>query len=122
MGVTPYYSEDRSMAAVLVSRGFGAGWSSWNKAELAYDRRVVEWWMKHHDREYCRKLDEREPASPEYKEFSTLLKQWGYDHVYLGGYEDIKLYWVRRGCQWRIEEYDGNERIVFNDEQYWNCL
>jgi hypothetical protein len=32
----------KGQIAVLVSGGFGAGWSTWNQPELAYDKRVVE--------------------------------------------------------------------------------
>ena len=44
-----YYNEDKTKYAVLVSHGFGAGWSSWNDPSVAYDKRVVEFWLTHHE-------------------------------------------------------------------------
>lgn len=42
-----YYNEDKTKFGVLVSYGFSAGWSTWEKPELAYDRRVIEFWLAH---------------------------------------------------------------------------
>lgn len=127
MMVIPYYSPDGSQVAVLVAPGFGAGWSTWGVPELAYDHRIVEWWMEHNDADYCRKIEESgmfsRPESPEHREFANKLREWGYgDHVYMGGYADIELVWVDCGRQWQIEEYDGNEYIVFADQQQWHSF
>ena len=42
MIVEKYYNEDKTCIAVLVSRGWGAGWSTWNNKEMAYDKRIIE--------------------------------------------------------------------------------
>ena len=120
----PYYNEDKTKIAVLVSGGFGAGWSTWGAESLAWDSRVVEWWLNHHSQEYGRALEHsglfRTPPSREYTEFAEKLKEWGYEHVYMGGYIDISLHWVDRYRKWRIEEYDGSEYLVYADEERWN--
>ena len=41
--VEKYYNENGELG-VLISPGFGAGWSSWNCDEIAFDKRVVEYW------------------------------------------------------------------------------
>lgn len=43
--VEKYYNENGELG-VLVSGGFGAGWSTWNSNELAYDKRIVEKWLE----------------------------------------------------------------------------
>ena len=40
--VEKYYNENGELG-VLISPGFGAGWSSWNCDEIAFDKRVVEY-------------------------------------------------------------------------------
>ena len=52
-----YYNDDHSCYAVLVSHGFGAGWSSWNSEEIAYDKRVIEWYLEHNSYEFCNKVN-----------------------------------------------------------------
>ena len=42
--VEKYYNENGELG-VLISTGFGAGWSSWNCDEIAFDKRVVEYWL-----------------------------------------------------------------------------
>lgn len=120
----PYFNVGKTQIAVLVSHGYGAGWSTWGVPELAWDSRVVEWWIDHHDMAYCQKITYTGlfgvEESAEHKEFAAKLKEWGYDeHTYMGGYANIRLEWVDRGRQWRIEEYDGSEYLVFADEQHW---
>ena len=92
--------------AVLYSPGHGAGWSTWCYHELAefvtYDRRLVE-------------LAEREASEQEVKDLlSSLL---GTDvHIYLGGWDQIKIAWMPQGTNFRINEYDGSEEIEFPAE------
>ena len=52
------YEKDGKIG-VLVSHGFGAGWSTWGSDELAYDKRVVEFWLSHkNDKEFMATVDE----------------------------------------------------------------
>ena len=121
----PYYNWNKTKIAVLVSAGFGAGWSTWNTESLAWDSRVVEWWLNHHSQEYGRAVTHSgfvSPASREYLEFAAKLKEWGYENVYMGGYADINLHWIDAHRKWHIEEYDGKEYIVYADEQKWNSF
>ena len=104
------YIQDGKVA-VLVSPGFGAGWSTWGAKELAYDKRVVEFWLSHKDdKEYINQLDTYKKNETKEKA-SKLFKSWGYDHVYFGGFEDIKLVWIPVGTLFVITEYDGSEEI-----------
>ena len=119
---TPYWNEDHSAYAVLVSPGFGAGWSSWNDKELAYDSAIVEYYLAHYDNlEWKEQIDSY--GDNEVKNAAIdFFKSEGYNFVYLGGLCDCMIEWVPSGKAWRIEEYDGAERIVYEEDYEWTCF
>ena len=104
-----YWNDDHTEIAVLVSVGFGAGWSTWNEKELAYDKRVVDLFIEYG------------PYGNE-DNLQTILQAYGYEHVYLGGWEDIVIRWVPINTYWRITEYDGAEGIEYFDPEDWNFI
>ena len=110
-----YYNNDHTGYAVLVSHGFGAGWSSWNMKELAYDKRVVEWYLDKVEGHpaYCMKLGFFD--SKEAQEARALFASWGYKDVYFGGVRLDMLTWLPVNKYWRVIEYDGNETIEFQN-------
>ena len=79
--------------AVLVSPGFGAGFSTWNKPEMAVDFDLVEAFLKE-----------------DMERFNYILEE-KFDGAYSGGVGDLEVQWITEGTQFMIEEYDGNERI-----------
>ena len=97
--VEKYYNENDELG-VLVSGGFGAGWSTWNDKELAYDKRIVEKWL--------------EDVSAD--EMCNYVESLGYTRPYMGGYRDLELEFVPRGTVFRIHEYDGSEYIETIDD------
>lgn len=108
--------------AVLVSGGFGAGWSTWNCNELAYDKRVVEFWLsKKDDKKFMREIDSFCDNHTK-DETSALFASWGYDGTYFGGFEDIEIKWVAEGQPFRIMEYDGNEYMEIYDDSLYTVL
>ena len=114
------YIQDGKMA-VLVSVGFGAGWSTqaWNsKKELYYDKRVVEYWLKHKDDKDFLDLDSFND-NPIKENAQKLFESWGYNDVYFGGFEDIVLRWVPIGTKFIVDEYDGAEAIQTIDDFKW---
>lgn len=124
-----YWNEDHTKYAVLVSSGFGAGWSSWEGKELAYDKRVVEFWLEHeYDKEWMRTVNQTKysssiPQSDANKEAVAFFKSIGYeDCPYLGGFSSIHLEWVEAGRKWIIREYDGSEALYFEEDFNWNCF
>lgn len=128
-----YWNDDRTCYAVLVSHGFGGGFSSWGAPELAYDKRVVEFWLAHkNNREWMSTVDNFEwrfngkiirPASIAHDEASQFFKSIGYERCpYMGGFAQIELKWVPRGSKWRINEYDGAESIEYETKVDWNCF
>lgn len=112
-GVEIYEKNDK--VAVLVSPGYGSGWSSDQDEKLAYDKRVVEFWLEHKDdHEFMKDMDSwGKNAIKENAE--ELFKSWGYDYVYFGGFNQIKLEWVDKNKPFVIREYDGTEWIQYVD-------
>ena len=88
--------------AVLVSPGYGAGWSTWNDGDnILFDPGLVNL-----------VLAEDYEAAKKYAE-----KRW--PRAYLGGLEDLVVEWVDEGAQFRINEYDGYESLVsFAEDSY----
>ena len=91
--------------AVLVSTGFGAGFSTWNKKEMAVDFDLVEGFMKGG----INKLE-------------CIAEEKQGEDIYLGGTHNIEIKWVDEGKKFQIREYDGAESIVeFNEEDWFTA-
>lgn len=87
------------MVAVAVSGGFGAGWSTWADVD-PMDARFNQLFLdgKHQEAaDLCEKLD------------------LGYSN---GAY-DVDIRWVPEGTKFRIDEYDGSESLVTEDQDPW---
>jgi len=92
--------------AVLISPGFGAGWSTWasehawstwasEHAEFAlFDKGLVE-------------LAERGATTDEVE---TYLASKDMD-FYKGGWRDVEIRWLDQGTRFTVEEYDGSESL-----------
>ena len=95
--------------AVLISTGYGAGWSTWhwgdNKETLIFHPKLVEW---------------VESEQPTVVAISTILKEIlgekEAEEIYLGGVEDLTIEWLPEGTKFRIEEYDGKEHIITEND------
>lgn len=86
--------------AVIVSGGFGAGWSTWNEAEDVFDPEIVNW------------IEEGKVGWP--------LGEG--DSRFGGGLEQARVVWLPEGTLFRIDEYDGGETLVtIEDEEYLQC-
>lgn len=92
--------------AVLVSPGFGAGWSTWADRELRerllFDPEVVAW-------------VEAGKEGP----LPDLEAKYGDHYFYDGGAGDLMIEWVPVGVKFRIHEYDGSESLVRESEEEW---
>ncbi len=84
--------------AVIVSPGFGAGWSTWNhnqfEEELTFDKEIVEALLSEGPEAAVRVAERKYPGA-----------------CLLGG-DQIKVEWVTQGEQFQITEYDGSETLV----------
>lgn len=86
------------MVAVLVSPGYGAGWSTWAggglEKVLMFDRAFVE------------------AAEAGVTDVEPVVKRrLGSDCVYCGGWRDVEIEWLPVGTAFTIEEYDGSESL-----------
>lgn len=92
--------------AVLVSPGFGAGWTSWNSefAEaMAFDADIVQL-----------VLDGADTTVIE----SKAKEKW--PDGYFGGARDLTVEWLPQGTAFDIQEYDGSESLrVLGDMTYF---
>ena len=93
------------MVAVIISPGFGAGWSTWNNVEygneLVFDPMIVDMVLNN-------KKDE----------FSTYIAM-RYPDLYNTGFDELAVQWVPVGTIFRVHEYDGNESIEVQDKMDW---
>ena len=115
-----YYYNDKGEIGILVSYGYGAGWSSWSEygIKLAVDKRIIEKFNEHiDDDEWRREIDSFHDNDIK-TEFQNFLSSIGYDNVYLGGLKDCELVFVPKGSAVRITEYDGNENLEIGYTDY----
>ena len=92
--------------AVVLSAGYGAGWGSWNYGVhevIMFHPKIVQ--MVEDGRE----MDITE---------EWLKKELGLTDVfvYTGGREGLYIKWVPEGTRFRIDEYDGAESIITEDD------
>jgi hypothetical protein len=90
--------------AVLVSPGYGAGWSTWadNSEEAVFSPEIVAW------------VEDGKPpldAATEERWEDT----YGY---YLGGLADVGVEWLDQGTRFEINEYDGSESLYVITPDY----
>lgn len=94
--------------AVLVSPGYGAGWSTWApydeiQERCLFDPLIVAW-------------VEGGKKGP------VPIDHLGDDYLYDGGASDLEIFWVPVGVKFRIHEYDGHERLILlSEEKYFTA-
>lgn len=89
--------EKDGKVAVLVSPGYGAGWSTWGSSDTerarVFDADIAAAILEGN------KVKARDIASQKYP-----------DH-YLGGIDDLVVEWIEKGQPFEIHEYDGSESL-----------
>jgi hypothetical protein len=89
---------------VLVSPGFGAGWSTWNYEipELLFDPVIVS-------------------MVEDGTSFETIEAYCNakYPTGYFGGVADLEVRLIKTGTEFIVHEYDGSESIQVKDEFKW---
>lgn len=99
------YIKDNHVA-VLISSGFGAGWSTWNYDydELVFDHVIVQLVLE---------------QDIHWKSKILSYCETKYPDGYFGGLDDLEVVWVPQGKKFRITEYDGSESIQFEEDIVW---
>lgn len=92
--------------AVLVSPGYGSGWSTEAdveiRARLLFDPEVVAW-------------VEGGKMGP----LPDIKNKYYPHYFYDGGAKDLVIKWIPVGIQFRIEVYDGYESLHVEEEYQW---
>lgn len=97
--------DDQGLVAVLISPGFGAGWSTWSDSEqteaMLFDSRLVDFVLSH--------------GTEGLGDYAESIGYTGY----MGGAEDVRVEWLEPGTRFVVEEYDGSESLrTFDDLCY----
>lgn len=96
--------EKDGQVAVLVSLGFGAGWSTWNdenRETLCMDAEIVQ------------------AVIDGDKEKAVAIAKQKCGDFYEGGIDGLSVEWVKKGAAFEIDEYDGSESLhVIGDHSY----
>jgi hypothetical protein len=91
--------------AILVSPGFGAGWSTWNydEPQMLYDPVIA------------RMVDQEKVDWVEVEKYC----QEQYPNARLDGLDELYVEWLPEGTAFRIHQYDGSESVEIRDEMCW---
>jgi len=94
--------DEEGRVAVLISPGFGAGWSSWGDTDqrdaMLFDSRLVDFVLAQ--------------GTAGLADYAESLGYTGY----MGGASDVQVEWLESGTRFMIDEYDGSESIrTFDD-------
>ena len=100
MSNIPRLKNDSGLIAVLISPGYGAGWSSWANPE---QKEVL---LFHRD--IAQALLNSGPAAAIEKAKEILGDEYFYD----GGGDSLVVQWIKPGTRFEINEYDGYETLI----------
>ena len=93
---------------VLISPGYGAGWSTWEYPAMAFDERLIQ-------------AFERDISEDEMYELCVkcgYCNEYG-DGPYMGGFSQLEVEDIPSGELFQIREYDGNEYIEYFNADDW---
>ena len=99
--------------AVLVSPGFGAGWSTWAYAGDENYRECMDFML--FDPTLVAMVENKDSA----EDIETYVKS-KHPNTYCGGADDLTIEWLPVGTAFRIHEYDGSESVEVRDNMNWN--
>ena len=93
---------------VLISPGFGAGWSTWGYPNMAFDERLIRAFE-------CGITED---------DMKELCRACGYvdsfgNSPYMGGFKQLEVREISSGVLFQIKEYDGSEYIEFFEDEDW---
>jgi hypothetical protein len=94
------------LVGVIVSPGYGAGWSTWipDNPDILFDGVVIDWILN------------GKRADQESQLEAYLESEYPDGYFSLG---QLEVVWLPEGTQFRIDEYDGSETLVLASDQRW---
>ena len=113
---------------VLVSSGFGGGFSTWGAPEEAiFDPFLIKLVEEKYNMEFVPNENGgftqlKVWDDPKYKELTQKMIDYvakTYEDAFTGGVEDLVVRWIPQGSKFIIEEYDGSESLQLLDETNW---
>jgi hypothetical protein len=88
--------------AVLISNDWGAGFYSWGAPlDAIFDPALIDMIENTQIQDAIEYVEKTYPGT------------------YTGGIEDLTIYWIPEGTKFLIMEYDGNESLLFQDQEAW---
>lgn len=99
------------LVGILVSRGYGAGWHSWNtdNVECLFEPEIVHIVEAYKGKELPQNI---------ISEITTIAhRKW--EDGYWGGADSLQVIWLPTGTQFTIDEYDGYESIFTVEDINW---
>ena len=111
------YKNEKGEIGILYSPGYGAGWSTWGTDEMAYDKRVIDIFLKYAINSSGR-LTLIGVTGSDVARFSEEVRKL-YPDEYLGGAKNLVLGFVPPNVPFEIDEYDGSESLcIINTENF----
>lgn len=102
-----YISPKSHKVAVVISKGYGAGWASWatgrNREIAAFDHKVVMAVLKGNIAEAVRIAEAKMPDRSHWRHQGT-------------GNDMLEVVWVDQGKEFMIHEYDGDDIVMLKEE------
>ena len=116
--VERYINEDGKVG-VLISGGYGAGWSTWADSKdrefFLFDRGLVTLAL---EKEAAWISQDNPVIEMNTEELEDYLKENGIDS-YTGGWAGVYVKWMDQGTEFIVEEYDGSESLRYRDNEDW---
>lgn len=105
--------------AVLISPGYGAGWSTWFNGKLEqlslHDPRIVQFMIDNFlcDNKFNDVSVKTSEDGDKLKKFVSSLPE--YAKIHLGGLETLEIRWVLEDAEFYIDEFDGYETLHYGN-------
>ena len=100
--------------AVLISRGFGAGWYSWNdQIEIeGFDPKELLFHPK-----LVALVNAKKPVTEE--DIAEIFGEEEAEEGYWGAGSELSIVWVNENSSFKVTEYDGAESLQYRDNTDW---
>lgn len=118
------------MKKIIYSPGFGAGWATWNDFPVGLGKFLAEYeplieWLESdeatEENKYKLGTERYDTKHPLLVKLLEDAEKAGFDkdRIYFGGLKDAVVMEISDDAHYKIEEYDGNEYVIFKDAMGW---